>query len=97
MNTDKAGFIVDEGSSVPQIPAGTYQARCFRIVDIGTQHTQYEGEEQIRRQLVMSWELPTKIIEEGEWAGAARIDEFLQLTVEHQLRFFIMWLLIPKG
>ena len=33
---------------------GTYLARCFRIVDIGTQYGEYQGKPTARRQIVAS-------------------------------------------
>ena len=48
---------------------GTYPGRCVRIVDIGTQHGEYQGKPTARRQCIISWELPDELIPEGESAG----------------------------
>lgn len=45
------------GSDFKQAPEGTYGARCIRIVDIGTQHGEYQGVPNSRRQVVITWEI----------------------------------------
>lgn len=51
-----------EGNFTPA-PVGTHVARCFRIVDLGTQHGEYKGNPTRRNQIVISWELPEETIE----------------------------------
>ncbi len=52
-------IILKEGGE-PQIDPGVYLARCFRVVDAGTQVSELYGE---KRKLVITWELPTERIE----------------------------------
>jgi len=52
--------IILKEQSEAQISPGTYIARCFRIVDAGTQPDTGFGE---KRKLVVSWELPTERIQ----------------------------------
>jgi len=40
-----------------QIPAGTYLARCYRFVDMGTQTAVYEGETKSRHIVMIQWEV----------------------------------------
>lgn len=48
-------------------PVGTHVARCFRIVDLGTQHGEYAGKPTRRNQVLVSWELPEETVEiDGE-------------------------------
>lgn len=47
-------------------PVGTHVARCFRIVDLGTQHGEYAGRPTRRNQILVSWELPEELIETEE-------------------------------
>jgi hypothetical protein len=55
------------GGSFTPAPLGTHVARCFRIVDLGTQHGEYKGQPTRRSQILVSWELPDELIEiEGE-------------------------------
>ena len=51
------------GGDFQQVKPGTYVARSFRIVDIGTQHSEYQGKPIVRNQLILFWELPTELIE----------------------------------
>jgi hypothetical protein len=43
--------------SYKQIPAGTYLARCYRFVDMGTQTAQYDGETTRRHVVMIQWEI----------------------------------------
>lgn len=55
------------GGSFTPAPVGTHVARCFRIIDLGTQHGEYKGKPTRRNQVLVSWELPDELIEiEGE-------------------------------
>jgi len=62
-------FATDTGSTTyTPAPVGTHVARCFRIIDIGTQHGEYQGKPTRRNQIIIGWELPDELIdtEEGE-------------------------------
>lgn len=39
------------------VPAGTHLARCYRIVDLGTQNSEWNGEEKRQRKLMLGWEI----------------------------------------
>jgi hypothetical protein len=55
------------GNDFEPAPAGTHIARCIRLIDIGTQHGEYEGKPTTRNQVIVMWELPDELIEiEGE-------------------------------
>lgn len=63
-------ILSDSGStSFEQPPTGSHAARCIAIIDLGTQRTTYEGEAQIKRQVIVRWELPTELITTGDFAG----------------------------
>lgn len=63
-------ILSDSGNtSFEQPPAGSHAARCIAIIDLGTQRTTYEGEAQIKRQVIVRWELPTELISTGDFAG----------------------------
>lgn len=51
------------GGDFQQVKPGTYLARSFRIVDIGTHHGEYQGKPNVRNQFILFWELPTETIE----------------------------------
>ena len=52
-----------EGGSFKQVEAGTYTARCIRVLDLGTQQSNFNGEISWRRQVLLIWELPTELKE----------------------------------
>jgi len=52
-------FIVEQSSSedfIP-VPAGSHLGRCYRIIDLGTQKTEYMGETKFLRKVMFAWEL----------------------------------------
>jgi len=53
-------FIVEDTGPVSdfkQVPAGLHLARCYRIIDIGTQRSEYDGVEKKQRKISLFWEL----------------------------------------
>lgn len=40
-----------------QVPEGSHMARCYRVIDLGTQRWDYQGEPQIGRKVLIAWEL----------------------------------------
>ena len=51
-------FIVeDTGGSFTPVPAGMHLARCYRIIDLGTQKTEFEGNVDFKRKLKIVWEI----------------------------------------
>jgi len=57
------------GGDFEQPPVGTHVARCIKIIDIGTQKGEYQGKVTIRRQVIIGWELPNALMEDGDYAG----------------------------
>ena len=51
-------FIVESSNDdfIP-VPAGSHLARCYRIIDLGTQKTEYMGETKFLRKVMFAWEL----------------------------------------
>lgn len=66
-----AGLNVHEGGNFKQVSPGTYGARCIKVVDLGTQIVkEFESENtKEKHQVMITWELPNEIIEDGELAG----------------------------
>lgn len=51
-------FIVeDDGGSFERCPAGMHLARCYRIVDIGTQESTYMGQKKFLHKISLFWEV----------------------------------------
>ena len=51
----------NEGGDFKPPPGGTHPARCYRIVDLGTQQGEYMGVAKHQRKIVVSWELDIKM------------------------------------
>lgn len=54
------------GSSFTPAPAGTHVARAFALIDLGTQHGEYAGEPTVRNQVVVQFELPNELMQDGQ-------------------------------
>jgi hypothetical protein len=39
------------------VPTGSHVARCYRIVDLGSQKSEYMGETKVQRKIMIGWEL----------------------------------------
>jgi hypothetical protein len=59
-------FAKDSGETFAQAPTGTHMARCYRLIDLGTQHGEYQGQPNTRNQVLISWELPTELMDDGK-------------------------------
>lgn len=57
------------GGNFPQCPTGLIPARCYSLVDIGTQTDNYDGRSNTRRQVVLTFETPLNLIEGGDYDG----------------------------
>lgn len=47
----------DSGGSFEQPEPGTYAAVCYKIIDIGSQESEYQGQKTVKRQVIIGWEL----------------------------------------
>lgn len=57
------GLTAKQGGDFQQAPEGTHVARCIRLIDLGTQHSEYQGKPNVRQQVVVQWELPGETID----------------------------------
>lgn len=62
-------LITAEGKEFEQPPVGTAVARCYRILDLGTQEGTWKNKPIFRRQVHFTWELPNDLMSEGDHAG----------------------------
>jgi hypothetical protein len=53
------------GGDFELCPAGTFTARCYRVVDLGTQKIEFNGEVKWQPKILIQWELPTELMEDG--------------------------------
>jgi hypothetical protein len=44
-------------SNFKQVPAGLFMALCYRVIDLGTQKTSWQGKEKWSRKVLLQWEL----------------------------------------
>ena len=45
----------------PKVPTGVHNARCVRVIDLGTQRNDYGGNITYKRQVLIIWEVPEQI------------------------------------
>lgn len=48
-------------SNFTPAPAGSHVARCFRVIDLGTQESSYQGQDSSSRKILIQFELPTEL------------------------------------
>ena len=57
----------NSGSNFEPIPAGTYAAVCYMLVDLGIQETEYKGTKKKSQKCQIGWEIPELTIQiDGE-------------------------------
>ncbi len=54
------------GGEFEQCPAGTHVAVCTGLIDLGTRHEEYQGKPVSRNQVVIRWETPDELMEDGQ-------------------------------
>jgi len=47
-------------------PAGTHVAICYRVVDLGTQMIDFQGQTKFQHKIMLSWELPDELMDDGQ-------------------------------
>jgi hypothetical protein len=50
-------------------PADTHLAVCYRLIDLGTQQSDYQGQVKRQHKIMLSWELPNALMQDGDNAG----------------------------
>ena len=48
------------------VSTGVHKARCVRMIDLGTQRSEYQGEVSWKTQILVSWEVPNELSNSGE-------------------------------
>lgn len=54
------------GSSFTPPPAGSHVAICYRFIDYGTQQVEWKGTTKLQRKVLLGWELPNEVMEDGK-------------------------------
>lgn len=54
-----SGLIASDsgGGDFKRVPVGVFAARCWSMVDLGTQRVEYQGEAKLQRKVQIGWEL----------------------------------------
>lgn len=69
-------IITASNDSFEMAPPGVYTARCYRLIDLGTQKSTYQGETKSARKLLLSFELlsdePTERMSDGRPFSVSR-------------------------
>jgi hypothetical protein len=61
--------IIASGNETPRYPsvsAGVHKARCIKVIDLGTQKNDYQGQITWKRTVLISWETPEELDGEGK-------------------------------
>lgn len=53
------------GSNFTPPPAGSHAAICYRFIDLGTQMVEWKGSSKTQRKVLIGWELPNELMEDG--------------------------------
>jgi hypothetical protein len=49
--------IPSAGGDFERVPAGTYPAICYRVIDLGRQAGEFQGEKKVQHKVMLSWEI----------------------------------------
>lgn len=58
-------YLPPPGTDFVPPPAGTHLAVCCRVIDLGTQMSNFQGESKLAHKVMISWELPDEKMEDG--------------------------------
>jgi hypothetical protein len=50
-------MVKNNGGDYENPPSGMHNAVCYRVIDLGTQESEYQGNKTVKRQIVISWEI----------------------------------------
>lgn len=50
-------FVENKGGDFERVAPGLHLARCYRIVDLGTQKTEFKGQIKFQRKVMLGWEI----------------------------------------
>ena len=55
----------NKGGDFTPCPDGNHIAVCIRVIDLGTQKGEYQGQPKIARKVLITWEIPDELMEDG--------------------------------
>ena len=71
----------DSGGDFKQAETGTHPGRCYMILDLGHQRNEYQGEVSVRHQVLVAWELPGQLMDDGR---PVSISKFYTLSLHEK-------------
>lgn len=74
------------GGSFTPCPAGTHIARCVSIIDIGMQHSEYQGKPTSREQIIIGWEVPEERVQTEDGDKPAFASEFFTNSLNEKAK-----------
>ena len=60
--------------SYPTVSVGVHKARCVRVIDLGTQQNDYQGQISWKRQVMLIWEVPSETDNKGGVSTAKSVE-----------------------
>jgi hypothetical protein len=81
----------NSGGDFETTPAGTHVARCYRVVDLGTQQVEWQGQMKHQRKVMLSWELPGELMEDGRPFSAHQRYTFSSSEKSHFRKHLESW------
>ena len=78
--------------SYPTVSVGVHKARCVRVIDLGTQQNDYQGQISWKRQVMLIWEVPSETDNKGE---PLTISKFYTLSLNEKANLandLVSWL-----
>ena len=76
----------EKSSSFPSVSVGVHKARCIKVIDLGTQKNEYEGNITWKRQVLVIWETPDQTNETSE---PLTISKFYTLSLHEKSNLVI--------
>lgn len=74
------------GGSFTPCHAGTHIARCVSIIDIGMQHSEYQGKPTSREQIIIGWEVPEERVQTEDGDKPAFASEFFTNSLNEKAK-----------
>ena len=56
----------NETPRFPSVSVGVHKARCIKVIDLGTQKNDYQGQISWKRTVLIIWETPEELDGEGK-------------------------------
>lgn len=69
-------YAKESGGDFKQCPPGVHVARCIKIIDLGTQHGEYQSKPTIREQVIIQWEVPGETVDTDKGAAPMIVSKF---------------------